>query len=343
VIDSIELAGEGALMALLEKRKKALAAEGLFDQARKKEIPQFVNSIGVVTSPTGAVIQDILHRIEERFPLLVKLWPVLVQGQQAAAQIAAAIEGFNVMPAHLRPDVLIVARGGGSLEDLWPFNEEIVVRAAANSQIPLISAVGHETDTTLIDYAADRRAPTPSAAAEMATPVKAELLAFIEQASIRMRRTIVRLLKEKYEHLMALARGLPHPSRILDDKIQKLDHLCVRLQQALPTLFVIKEKQLDICSAKLKAPTHLVDTGSIRLQNVSARLDTSFNTTIERHHRNLDTLAKLLESYHYKRTLERGFACVKHGNVVVTRANDIRQGDDLQIEFADGITNVKAV
>src|SRR5438105_9382771 len=190
VIEALEPAGIGALMALLEERKKKLAAEGLFDQARKQELPWLPEVIGVVTSPTGAVIRDILHRLEDRFPRRVLVWPVKVQGDGSAEQVAAAIRGFNALPIGgriPRPDLLIVARGGGSLEDLWSFNEEVVVRAAAESAIPLISAVGHETDVTLIDFAADQRAPTPTAAAEMAVPVRSELLAQIDSIPRRQR------------------------------------------------------------------------------------------------------------------------------------------------------------
>ena len=190
VVDRLELAGEGALMALLEQRKRALAAEGLFDSARKRPLPFLPRIIGVVTSPTGAVIRDILHRLQDRCPAHVMLWPVPVQGEGAAAKVAAAIRGFAAMEP--RPDLLIVARGGGSIEDLWAFNEEEVVRAAADSPIPLISAVGHETDTTLIDFAADRRAPTPTAAAEMAVPVRAELGAMLSEFGQRMRSCLVR-------------------------------------------------------------------------------------------------------------------------------------------------------
>src|SRR5471030_2211300 len=180
IIERMELAGEGALLKLLEDRRKKLAAEGLFDLDKKRELPFLPEVIGVVTSPSGAVIRDILHRLADRFPRRVLVWPVAVQGEKAAAEVAAAFAGFNRLPEKgpvPRPDVLIVARGGGSLEDLWAFNEEIVVRAAAASVIPLISAVGHETDTTLIDFAADVRAPTPTAAAELAVPVRTELLA----------------------------------------------------------------------------------------------------------------------------------------------------------------------
>src|SRR6266705_1024913 len=179
VIEALEPAGIGALMALMEERKRKLAAEGLFDEARKQLLPWLPEVIGVVTSPTGAVIRDILHRLEDRFPRRVLVWPVKVQGEGSAEQVAAAIRGFNALPEGgkiPRPDVLIVARGGGSLEDLWSFNEEIVVRAAADSLIPLISAVGHETDVTLIDFVSDKRAPTPTAAAESAVPVRIELI-----------------------------------------------------------------------------------------------------------------------------------------------------------------------
>src|SRR3954467_11708053 len=216
VIDTIELAGIGALLRILDERRQRLAAEGLFDPERKKKLPFLPEVIGIVTSPTGAVIRDILHRLADRFPRRVLVWPVAVQGDGAAPQVAAAIAGFNRLPAggpgennvH-RPDLLIVARGGGSLEDLMPFNEEIVVRAAAESAIPLISAVGHETDTTLIDFAADRRAPTPTAAAEIAVPVRAELLSQTLDFERRVSNCFLRSVTQRQAHLAALARVLP--------------------------------------------------------------------------------------------------------------------------------------
>ncbi|MBO6827913.1 MAG: exodeoxyribonuclease VII large subunit, partial [Sneathiella sp.] len=218
VIDSMEPAGVGALMALLEERKRKLAAEGLFSPERKKQLPYLPQTIGVVTSPTGAVIRDILHRLRDRFPTHVLLWPVLVQGETAAEQVATAIHGFNNLTGEdkglPRPDLIIVARGGGSLEDLWAFNEEVVVRAAAESRIPLISAVGHETDTTLIDYASDRRAPTPTAAAEMAVPVRSELLAYVEDMDRRIRRGLTRSISEKRDRLQGLSRGLRDPKSL---------------------------------------------------------------------------------------------------------------------------------
>ena len=236
VIEALEPAGIGALMALMEERKKKLAAEGLFDEARKQLLPWLPEVIGVVTSPTGAVIRDILHRLEDRFPRRVLVWPVKVQGEGSAEQIAAAIRGFNALPETgriPRPDLLIVARGGGSLEDLWSFNEEIVVRAAADSMIPLISAVGHETDITLIDFAADKRAPTPTAAAEMAVPVRSEL--FVEVSALA-RRTMVcwqRGQESRRNELRAAARALPSAGNLLAIPRQRLDSAAGALPRGL--------------------------------------------------------------------------------------------------------------
>src|SRR5712672_3461928 len=235
VVDSIALAGIGALLRVLEERRQRLAAEGLFAAERKKKLPFLPEVIGIVTSPSGAVIRDVLHRLSDRFPRRVLLWPVAVQGEGAAAQVAAAIAGFNRLPesgAVPRPQLIIVARGGGSLEDLMPFNEEIVVRAAAASAIPLISAVGHETDTTLIDHASDRRAPTPTAAAEMAVPVRAELLADVMQDGARLARAMRRMTDEARLRLEGLARGLPDPQDLLGAATQRLDDRAERLRLA---------------------------------------------------------------------------------------------------------------
>ena len=236
IIDDIAPAGAGALMAMLEKRKAALAAEGLFDPARKQQLPYLPKVIGVVTSPSGAVIRDILHRLRDRFPRHVLIWPVAVQGEKCAPEVAAAIRGFNALPEGgdiPRPDLIIVARGGGSLEDLWGFNEEIVVRAAAASRIPLISAVGHETDTTLIDYAADLRAPTPTAAAEIAVPVRLELIAAVDALSARLLRAIVQGRDWRRQRLADLARALPRPEALTGQASQRLDHAAGRLGGAL--------------------------------------------------------------------------------------------------------------
>jgi exodeoxyribonuclease VII large subunit len=236
VVETLEPAGLGALMALLEERKKKLAAEGLFDAARKQLLPFLPRVIGVVTSPTGAVIRDILHRLADRFPRHVLVWPVRVQGEGSAEQVTAAIRGFNALPAAgpiARPDLIIVARGGGSLEDLWSFNEEIVVRAAADSMIPLIAAVGHETDVTLIDFAADKRAPTPSAAAEMAVPVRADLILGIESLARRALACWQRGQEARRTELRAASRALPDGEELLGLPRQRLDHASARLPRAL--------------------------------------------------------------------------------------------------------------
>ena len=257
VIDSVELAGEGALLKLLEDRRRKLAAEGLFDEARKKPIPLLPDVIGVVTSPTGAVIRDILHRFADRFPRRVLIWPVAVQGEGAAAQIAAAIRGFGTLAPGgkvPRPDVLIVARGGGSLEDLWAFNEEVVVRAAAECTIPLISAVGHETDTTLIDFASDRRAPTPTAAAEMAVPVRAELLTEVMERGRRMVGAMNRLVAERRVQVEGLGRGLPQPQRLLEDTAQRLDGWAERLANSRGPYIATLADRLARLAAALPTP-----------------------------------------------------------------------------------------
>src|SRR6185437_6194906 len=236
VIETMELAGVGALLKLLEDRRKRLAAEGLFAEKRKKRLPFLPRIIGVVTSPTGAVIRDILHRLNDRFPRRVLVWPVAVQGEGAAEQVAAAIDGFNKLSPGgrvPRPDLLIVARGGGSLEDLMAFNEEVVVRAAAASAIPLISAVGHETDTTLIDYASDRRAPTPTAAAEMAVPVRLDLIAETQALGARVATAMARRLAERKMHVEGLGRGLPDPVGLINAAQQRLDDRAERLALGL--------------------------------------------------------------------------------------------------------------
>ncbi|SMX43244.1 exodeoxyribonuclease VII large subunit [Maliponia aquimaris] len=239
VIEDIRPAGAGALMAMLEKRKALLQAEGLFDAARKKPLPYLPEIIGVVTSPSGAVIRDILHRLRDRFPRKVLIWPVAVQGASCAPEVARAIAGFNRLQpggALPRPDLLIVARGGGSVEDLWGFNEEIVARAAAASEIPLISAVGHETDTTLIDYVADRRAPTPTAAAELAVPVRLELIGLVGDFGSRMARAMTQRVDVRGQRLRDLTRALPRPEELLDGPRQRLDVMGDRLPQALHRL-----------------------------------------------------------------------------------------------------------
>jgi exodeoxyribonuclease VII large subunit len=321
VIDALEPAGVGALMAMLEQRKKVLEAEGLFDASRKKPIPFLPQVIGVITSPTGAVIRDILHRLEDRFPRHVLLWPVAVQGEHAARQVAAAIAGFNAMKK--KPDVIIVARGGGSIEDLWAFNEEIVVRAVADSSIPIISAVGHETDTTLIDYASDKRAPTPTGAAEMAVPVRAELLGLAEEQGLRMVQAMRRLLGLSGERIEALARALPRPQQLVANMSQSLDSIGERLSGALLRWLELRRE---------------------RVASLAKQLSPRFvQFAIERHGAELKQLSALLESLNVMNVMKRGFALVKDAQErVVTSALAVSAGQVLSLQFADGVKAVTA-
>jgi exodeoxyribonuclease VII large subunit len=271
VIDSLEPAGIGALMALLEERRRKLNAEGLFAPERKRRLPFLPQVVGVVTSPTGAVIRDILHRLEDRFPRRVLVWPVRVQGETCAAEVAAAIRGFNALEPGgriPRPDVLIVARGGGSIEDLWGFNEEIVVRAAAESAIPLVSAVGHETDTTLIDHAADIRAPTPTGAAEMVVPVRVELMAGVNDLSRRHVEATLRLVERRRSDLRATARALPSPEALFSPKRQRLDLAATKLYPALARNARGHEERLLKVSRQLALVSPVANVARMR-----ARLD----------------------------------------------------------------------
>ncbi|WP_234186884.1 exodeoxyribonuclease VII large subunit [Shinella sp. NM-101] len=274
VIETLEPAGAGALMALLEERRRKLAAEGLFDAERKKPLPFLPRVIGVVTSPTGAVIRDILHRIADRFPVHVVVWPVKVQGEGSGQEVAAAIEGFNTLDPFgpiRRPDVLIVARGGGSLEDLWSFNDEIVVRAAAASQIPLISAVGHETDWTLIDHASDRRAPTPTGAAEMAVPVKADLDAEVASLAARLRGATARQMDNRRQGIRALARALPSLDQLLALPRRRFDEAAAGLGRGLQMNTVNKRRAFERTAAHLR-PDMLLTRIAERRQCVADRL-----------------------------------------------------------------------
>ena len=315
VIDRLEIAGEGALMALLERRRQQLAAEGLFDAARKRKLPFLPKVIGVVTSPTGAVIRDILHRLEDRCPTHVILWPVPVQGEGAAARIAAAIRGFAALAP--RPDLLIVARGGGSIEDLWAFNEEEVIRAAAESPIPLISAVGHETDTTLIDHAADLRAPTPTAAAELAVPVRAELAGQIEQLSRRAQNCLTRQADRARERLELTAGRWPEPQALFAPLAQRLDDIGERLPRALAARAGHARADLNAIAPRLR-PELLRDR-------------------IERSSERLASLWRLAELAHPDRPLQRGFARVtgRSGKTVI-RAADAVAERFLSLRFSDG-------
>lgn len=326
VIDRMELAGEGALMALFEKLKAQLAGEGLFDPARKQPLPFAPRVIGVVTSPTGAVIRDILHRLADRFPTHVLVWPVKVQGEGAAAEVAAAVRGFDAMPAHgpvPRPDLVIVARGGGSIEDLWAFNEEPVVRAVAACRIPIISAVGHETDTSLCDFAADVRAPTPTAAAEMAVPVRADLSHHVATLALRTERCARRYHERGTERLAALVRVLPRRDALLGPQRQRADDLGARLDRALERRVTAARGVLDRAGAALR-PAVLEQ----RLARAGERLQ---------------GLERLLTAAHPERPLARGYAWVEgrvSGKVVGT-AGEARAAGALRLHFRDGAVDAR--
>jgi exodeoxyribonuclease VII large subunit len=340
VVEQVSLAGMGALLKMLEERKKKLAAEGLFDPARKQLLPYLPQVIGVVTSPTGAVIRDILHRLADRFPRHVLIWPVLVQGADAAEQIAAAIKGFNDLPEGgptPRPDLLIVARGGGSIEDLMPFNEEIVVRAAAASEIPLISAVGHETDTTLIDFASDVRAPTPTAAAEMAVPVREDLLTQITETGSRLRQTMRRAVEERRERLSLLARALGDPARAIEPIMQRLDERAERLVLAWQSYLERRRARLAEAAGKIRHPRDVVQLAAQRLQHLDHRMQSNWREGFLRRSNRFDALAKALQHLSPMAVLGRGYTLIQSAEgQVITSAKQAKAGDKVSIRFHDG-------
>ena len=362
VIEQMEPAGAGALMALLEERKRQLAAEGLFEEGRKQLLPFMPRVIGVVTSPTGAVIRDIIHRISDRFPLHILVWPVRVQGDGSGAEVAAAVAGFNTLDS-VRPDVIIVARGGGSLEDLWGFNDEAVVRAVAASGIPVISAVGHETDWTLIDFAADVRAPTPTGAAEMAVPVKADLLAQIATLSARLEGGMLRSLDRKRQSVRAAARALPGIDSVLALPRRRFDEAVTRLTRALETGVERKRIRFAGGAAIRLRPELLTRAASERRRQlvqaferherslpllVSRRKDrfeksvSAFSLRpillhLQSSRKRLEAAWRLAGGLSYQGTLERGFVLVRgtDGRPVKRRA-EVSAGQALELQFADG-------
>lgn len=367
VIEALEPAGAGALMALLEERKRKFAAEGLFDEARKKPLPFLPRAVGIITSPTGAVIRDMLHGFRERFPTRVIIWPVRVQGETSAAEVANAIRGFNAIEPGgriPRPDVLIVARGGGSLEDLWGFNDEIVVRAAAASRIPLISAVGHETDWTLIDLAADARAPTPTKAAEWAVPKYSELIAQTIDLGGRLRVASRRQLENARAHLKAASRGLPRADDLIALPRQRFDAASSRLGRALlanarthgmrhakissrlsPRLLSGRIERADrrlteVWQRGRSALTRIASGRRTRLERIGGRLrPEALLNRIEGKRQTLDGQTKLLQSLSYQSVLARGFAVVRDdGGAMIRKSAALSPGNRLEIEFSDGRT-----
>jgi len=364
IIDTLAPAGAGALMALYEERKKKLAAEGLFAAERKRPIPKLPRRIGVVTSPSGAVIRDILHRLRDRFPSHVIVWPSVVQGEGAPAQIVRGIKGLAALPEAQRPDTIIVARGGGSLEDLWCFNDEDVVRAAAACPIPLISAVGHETDTTLIDYAADLRAPTPTAAAELAVPVRTELLSEVANLEGRLIRHASGLLEGARLRLQVAGKGLGSPGALLEPAVMRLDRADEQLRHAAGRALDGRELRLGRVAPRLVPTLLRGDTSrrSDRLKAVGERLAGAIHRSSDRYEQRLSeqrlptgllrsrldamTMSlgqaeRLLASVSYHGVLERGFALVSAADgTILKTANQASKETELKVTFADGVVKV---
>lgn len=346
IVSEMSVAGIGALMAQLEKRKKKLEAEGLFDKNIKKEIPYLPEIIGVVTSPSGAVIRDILHRLSDRFPRKVLLWPVSVQGESCAPDVTAAINGFNKLTpggAMPRPELIIVARGGGSIEDLWGFNEESVVRAAFESEIPLISAVGHETDTTLIDLASDLRAPTPTAAAEYAVPVRADLMGWLSSMEERRVRSLTSNLEIKRQRLKDLSRGLPTPADLVAMAAQRLDAVSDRLPRALSAVSNNKRTLLLQTSAGLRGrllQNKLIDRTK-EMNRFVKSIEANIRLIIQRNQSSLDGLERIRQTLGYEATLRRGYTVVRNKDgKLITRLKEADVNKELEIEFYDGKTSL---
>ncbi len=348
IADKLRPAGVGALMQLLEERKKKLTAEGLFAAERKKPIPFLPAVIGVVTSPTGAVIRDILHRVRDRFPVRVIIWPALVQGEKAATEVEAGIRGFNALKAGgaiPRPDVIIVARGGGSIEDLWPFNEERVVRAAADSEIPLISAVGHETDTTLIDFASDRRAPTPTGAAEMALPVRTELIQQVQTLSGRLTRRLTGTVEKRKLELRSAVGRLPKLDALLQGPRQRLDLAAQRFGGSLSRMVARKRGRFDQAGGGLRPAALRREIAGKRgeVQRMAGRLQPALGRGLKRLRDALREQTRVLDSVSYERVLARGFSLVTRADGGLVRsAGSVANGDALRLRFADGEVGVTA-
>ena len=316
IVDSITPAGEGALMALLEQRKKKLAAEGLFEEQYKKSLPKYPETIGIVTSPTGAVIKDILHRLNERFPCNVILWPVPVQGQDAAQLISDAVDGFNNLSSKDEvniPDLIIIARGGGSIEDLWPFNEEIVIRSIFKSKIPIVSAIGHETDTTLIDFVSDLRAPTPTAAAEISTPDKEELLRDINEKHNRLNYSINLYLDNLKDNFILVKDKLPISLKLF------LNNLTSNFQNISQLL------NFRVLGEQLKS-------SKVELISLEESLLKAKNILVERLQKELDNKSMLLESLSYKSVLKRGYSVTRSSNKIIKSKQDLKDESELIIE-----------
>ena len=341
IVESMEVAGEGALLKMLEDRRKKLLKEGLFNQEFKKPIPYLPKMIGVITSPSGAVIRDILHRLSDRFPSHVYLWPVAVQGEGSAKQISNAIDKFNQFTDETtikKPDLLIVARGGGSLEDLWSFNEEIVVRSVFKSSIPVISAVGHETDTTLIDFVSDLRAPTPSAAAEKAVPVRNELIARIDELNFRFKTSFNNKLNNNKDRLNSLIKLLGKPDQIFDNKTQKLDFIYRDFENLFKDIFVEKKNKITQHAQRLMPPKVLISNLVSKQQLLETKFQNYLQNIINKKEVKLNSLDKLLEASSFNRVLDRGFSLVMNNEgKPIKLSSEAPKNANVKIKFSDKI------
>ena len=345
IVENMEVAGEGALLKMLEERRKKLLAEGLFDQKHKKPIPYLPERIGVITSPSGAVIRDILHRVSDRFPCHIYVWPVAVQGEGSASQIANAIDKFNGLTDQTivkKPDLLIVARGGGSLEDLWSFNEEVVVRAVFNSAIPVISAVGHETDTTLIDFVSDLRAPTPTGAAEKSVPVRDDLRARIGELDLRLKTSFFNKMNINKDRLNSLIRLLGKPDQIFDNKNQKLDFVFKDIENLFKTIFTEQKNKITQYTQKLTPPKVLINNLDSKIQLLDTRFNNYLGILIKNKVTKLNFLSQLLETSSFNRVLDRGFALVMNDKgKPIKLSKDVPKKSNIKIKFADEIRSAK--
>ena len=345
IVENMEVAGEGALLKMLEDRRKKLLAEGLFDQRHKKPIPYLPERIGVITSPSGAVIRDILHRLSDRFPSHVYVWPVAVQGEGSASQIANAIDKFNELTDQTivkKPDLLIVARGGGSLEDLWSFNEEIVVRAVFNSAIPVISAVGHETDTTLIDFVSDLRAPTPTGAAEKSVPVRDDLRARIGELDLRLKTSFFNKMNINKDRLNSLIRLLGKPDQIFDNKNQKLDFVFKDIENLFKTIFTEQKNKITQFTQKLTPPKVLINNLDSKIQLLDTKFNNYLGILIKNKVTKLNFLSQLLEASSFNRVLDRGFALVMNDKgKPIKLSKEVPKKSNIKIKFADEIRSAK--
>ena len=345
IVENMEVAGEGALLKMLEERRKKLLAEGLFDQKHKKPIPYLPERIGVITSPSGAVIRDILHRVSDRFPCHIYVWPVAVQGEGSASQIANAIDKFNGLTDQTivkKPDLIIVARGGGSLEDLWSFNEEVVVRAVFNSAIPVISAVGHETDTTLIDFVSDLRAPTPTGAAEKSVPVRDDLRARIGELDLRLKTSFFNKMNINKDRLNNLIRLLGKPDQIFDNKNQKLDFVFKDIENLFKTIFTEQKNKITQYTQKLTPPKVLINNLDSKIQLLDTRFNNYLGILIKNKVTKLNFLSQLLEASSFNRVLDRGFALVMNDKgKPIKLSKEVPKKSNIKIKFADEIRSAK--